>query len=100
MGGPDYVGGPAAQGSGNAVFGSNIAETDNGKNYWGGYVNDDWKITHKLTVNLGVRYDFFGLVYEHHGVRRTSFRAGPSTAPAYLLPEGTELREFLVPPAS
>ena len=26
--------------------------------YWGFYFQDDWKITNKLTINLGVRYDF------------------------------------------
>ena len=25
---------------------------------WAGYVNDDWKITPKLTLNMGVRYEF------------------------------------------
>jgi hypothetical protein len=69
---------------------SNIAETDDGKNYYGGYVNDDWKISNKLTVNLGVRYDFFGLVYEHHHNQANFIPAGtgPFTAPTYLIPEG------------
>jgi Carboxypeptidase regulatory-like domain/TonB dependent receptor len=69
---------------------SNIAETDNGKSYWGGYVNDDWKISNKLTVNLGVRYDFFGLVYEHHDNQANFVPAGsgPFSAPTYLIPEG------------
>ncbi|MCC7235316.1 MAG: TonB-dependent receptor [Bryobacterales bacterium] len=26
--------------------------------YWGFYVQDDWRVTSKLTINLGLRYDF------------------------------------------
>jgi hypothetical protein len=26
--------------------------------YWGFYFQDDWKVSRKLTINLGVRYDF------------------------------------------
>lgn len=26
--------------------------------YWGFFIQDDWKLTRKLTVNLGLRYDF------------------------------------------
>ncbi len=25
--------------------------------YWGGYIQDDWKVTSRLTINLGMRYD-------------------------------------------
>jgi hypothetical protein len=83
-GGVDFLGGATD------IRASNIAETDNGKNYWGGYLNDDWKISNKLTVNLGVRYDFFGLVYEHHANQANFVPAGsgPFTAPTYLIPEG------------
>ncbi len=58
---------------------SNISLTDNGKNYYGSYVQDDWKVTPKLTVNLGLRWDFFGLVYEHHGAQANFVPSGPPT---------------------
>jgi hypothetical protein len=82
-GGIDYVGGA------NGVFVSNISLTDNGKDYYGGYVQDDWKINHKLTLNLGVRYDFFGLVYEHHS-NQANFVPNALGAPTYLMPGGKD----------
>jgi hypothetical protein len=82
-GGIGYVGGP------NSVFVSNISLTDNGKNYYGTYINDDWKITPKLTLNLGLRWDFFGLVLEHHGNQANFIPSGgPLNGPTYLMPGG------------
>jgi len=68
---------------------SNISLTDNGKNYYGTYFNDDWKITPKLTLNLGLRWDYFGLVYEHHGNQANFVPGGsPTGSPMYIIPEG------------
>jgi hypothetical protein len=83
VGGIDYVGGS------NGVFVSNISLTDNGKNYYGGYVQDDWKVSPKLTLNLGVRYDFFGLVFEHHS-NQANFVPDALGAPTYLMPGGKD----------
>ncbi|MBV9342063.1 MAG: TonB-dependent receptor, partial [Acidobacteria bacterium] len=80
-GGVNYVGGP------NEVFASNISLSDNGKNYWGTYIQDDWKASTKLTLNLGLRWDFFGLVYDHYGKQANFVPFGPPTgAPMYLIP--------------
>jgi Carboxypeptidase regulatory-like domain/TonB dependent receptor len=68
--GVDYVGGP------NTVFLSNISLTDNGRDYYGAYINDDWKVSPKLTFNLGLRWEFFGLVFEHHANQANFFREG------------------------
>ncbi len=31
---------------------------------WSGYLQDDWKVNHKLSVNLGLRYEFNTPIYE------------------------------------
>jgi hypothetical protein len=90
VGGPDFVGGPGKQNNQTAIDISNISLTDNGKNYYGSYFQDDWKVTPKLTVNLGLRWDFFGLVFEHHGNQANFVPSGaPLGTPLYLLPGGT-----------
>jgi len=93
-GGIDYVGGPSGNGDDGGIHDgidiSNISLTDNGKNYYGVYGNDDWKVTPKLTVNVGLRWDFFTLVYEHHGNQANFVPNGPPTGgPMYILPAGT-----------
>ena len=84
VGGVSYVGGSSD------IYASNIYLTDDGKNYYGTYFNDDWKVTPKLTLNLGLRWDFFALVYEHHGAQANFVPGGaPTSSPLYILPGST-----------
>jgi len=45
--------------------------------YDAGYVQDDWRITRKLTLNLGVRYDYFQPYKENGGQQSNFVVTGP-----------------------
>ncbi|MBP6004734.1 MAG: TonB-dependent receptor [Pyrinomonadaceae bacterium] len=51
-----------------------------------GFVQDDWRISDRLTVNLGVRYDFYGLPVDTEGrlvnIDPTQLRIGTTASPA------------------
>ncbi|GGH08864.1 hypothetical protein GCM10011586_26630 [Silvibacterium dinghuense] len=45
--------------------------------YYAGYAQDDWKVTHKLTINLGLRYDYYQPYKENAGQQANFVVTGP-----------------------
>jgi hypothetical protein len=45
--------------------------------YYGGYINDDWKVTPRLTLNLGIRYEYLTPPYERNNLQ-SNFVVGPN----------------------
>ncbi len=79
--GVSYVGGA------NQVQASNISKTYDARSYFAGYIQDDIKIDPKLTLNVGVRYDYFSPISETNGAQANFVQNGPPNGtPTFLVP--------------
>lgn len=72
-------------GGADSVFASNFTGPDDVRNYYGGYFQDDWKLTPKLTLNLGLRWEFFGQVREKYGAQANFIPGTPGSGAQYLI---------------
>src|SRR5208282_2999367 len=45
--------------------------------YYGGYIQDDWRLTRSLTLNLGVRYELWPPYIEAHNLMANFLLGGP-----------------------
>ncbi len=85
---------PASPGSGGAGFASFLAGLPDGgaitslhnvdyfRQIYSFYTQDDWKITPRLTLNLGLRYEFFSTIKERHDQQGTfDFSTGQLIVP-------------------
>ena len=79
--GPQFTDNPAAQGTGGSGFATlltgqpdggginNINNVDYNRKVYGIFLQDDWRVTPSLTINAGIRYDFFSAILERHNAQ-------------------------------
>ncbi len=77
-------------GGSNSVSASSFPPISNlHRTYFGAYVQDDWRVKSKLTLNLGLRWEHYGVPTERNN-RQANFLPGPFSNPAvgaqFLIP--------------
>jgi hypothetical protein len=78
-GASNYVGGA------DNIQASNIANTDQQHPYWGAYFQDDYQLSSRLTINLGLRWEYFGQQVEVFGAQSNFLPAANGGTSEFLI---------------
>lgn len=88
----DFLG-AADDTAGLTIMGSGVNNRDILSHEWSGYFNDDWRVTDRLTLTLGLRYEYFAPFTEADGrfVGLDPDRITTATIPGFPLGDNTAI---------
>jgi hypothetical protein len=77
-------------GGADSVGASNQVNTTAIRKYYAGYVQDDWKVNARLTLNFGLRYEWFSPYENRYDAQAMFVPGAPFAGASYLYPISRE----------
>jgi hypothetical protein len=84
-------------GGSDSVQATNFGYLHSNRNYFGVYFQDDWKMTPRLTFNLGLRWEHFGQVGDSEAAQANFVPGTPGAGAEFIMTSGNKTKTALSP---